>query len=432
MADHHLVTTCCFKGREYLVKMNIVNNTLIDITITDKYSGEDWQCNYDAAYIESLTQRTGNFKQFNIFITMLKSGLLKTSDCVSLDLLTFEDLEILRSRKGKPFCPSGYSANGKFSTNNNRRYLILTYSVEFDRIHYPLPLDYCGPPDPQILQANIRRLENEICRLQEIIAGNASESINMSKYQQTINSLTEENNNLKSEINHLRNSKNSSTNKMEFLHEAIKTLEESQQILTLQEKFKYSIESHRRKISPHQSLRFSDPGLNLLFFNPNSKNDPSSKTIDKGKKSFNTVDPIIPQVSRIESWETTLRSHNIIEPPRRRPRSASKSSPSCRRKSAVEQTCEPVKQSKRKSRKDQSRQRNRSRSTSQSRTRASSTESITRQSTNNFKHIQQSYQAMRMDSVRKLHPMESTASEDCQNLALRIQALQKMISESTI
>lgn len=49
MADHHLVTTCCFKGREYLVKMNIVNNTLIDITITDKYSGEDWQCNYDAA-----------------------------------------------------------------------------------------------------------------------------------------------------------------------------------------------------------------------------------------------------------------------------------------------------------------------------------------------------------------------------------------------
>lgn len=57
--------------------------------------------------------------------------------------------------------------------------------IYFFRIHYPLPLDYCGPPDPQILQANIRRLENEICRLQEIIAGNASESINMSKYQQT-------------------------------------------------------------------------------------------------------------------------------------------------------------------------------------------------------------------------------------------------------
>lgn len=33
------------------------------------------------------------------------------------------------------------------------------------RIHYPLPLEYCGLPDPTILQATIRRLHGEIERL---------------------------------------------------------------------------------------------------------------------------------------------------------------------------------------------------------------------------------------------------------------------------
>lgn len=33
------------------------------------------------------------------------------------------------------------------------------------RIHYPLPLEYTGHPDPAILQTQIKRLEDEIARL---------------------------------------------------------------------------------------------------------------------------------------------------------------------------------------------------------------------------------------------------------------------------
>lgn len=36
------------------------------------------------------------------------------------------------------------------------------------RIHYPLPLEYCGLPDPVILQSTIRRLQAEIEKLQSI------------------------------------------------------------------------------------------------------------------------------------------------------------------------------------------------------------------------------------------------------------------------
>lgn len=52
----------------------------------------------------------------------------QTSESISLDLLTFEDLELLRARRADN--GSNPPVNCK---NNNRRYLILTYTVEFDR-----------------------------------------------------------------------------------------------------------------------------------------------------------------------------------------------------------------------------------------------------------------------------------------------------------
>ncbi|XP_076164323.1 GPI ethanolamine phosphate transferase 1 isoform X2 [Ptiloglossa arizonensis] len=89
--------------------------------------------------------------------------MLHTSESITLDLLTFEDLELLRARRFERNSCSSLS-----NTTNNRRYLILTYTVEFDRIHYPLPLEYCGLPDPVILQSTIRRLQAEIEKLQSI------------------------------------------------------------------------------------------------------------------------------------------------------------------------------------------------------------------------------------------------------------------------
>ncbi|XP_076392587.1 centrosomal protein CCDC61 isoform X3 [Megachile rotundata] len=113
--------------------------------------------------IENLTHKTGNYKHFDVFAAMLQSGLLKTSESITLDLLTFEDLELLRAHR---FERNSCTSLG--NALNNRRYLILTYTVEFDRIHYPLPLEYCGLPDPIILQTTIRRLQAEIERLQSV------------------------------------------------------------------------------------------------------------------------------------------------------------------------------------------------------------------------------------------------------------------------
>ena len=111
--------------------------------------------------IEELTRKTGNFKKFTVFLNMLESAIAKSSDSVTLDLLTYDDLEAMwdkklgcNNKRGGALSPGGKP--------QAKRYLILTYSVEFDRIHYPLALPYCGRPDPTVLQATVRKLLAEL------------------------------------------------------------------------------------------------------------------------------------------------------------------------------------------------------------------------------------------------------------------------------
>ena len=150
---HLLVSLYNGKGQNFILKLSVIEKVL-KILVTDKCSAERWKCSYDSSYIENLTRKTGNFKQFVVFGSMLKAGLLKTNDCVYVELLTQEELQSRRKR----------GTNGT-SSQKNIIYLILMYQVEFDKIHYPLPLEYCGKPDPEILQATIRKLENEVSHI---------------------------------------------------------------------------------------------------------------------------------------------------------------------------------------------------------------------------------------------------------------------------
>ncbi|KAF5270205.1 hypothetical protein FQA39_LY08419 [Lamprigera yunnana] len=219
-----LITTYTFHNRQYLVKMS--NDKCLELVLTDKQTGEEWESTFDVAYIEKLTRKTGNFKQFHIFATMLKSGLLKvTTECITLDLFTYKDLELMSLRKVK--------SNSKVNRNlnNNRRYLILTYSVEFDKINYPLPLEYCGLPDPTILQATIRKLESELKLAHKELNSHDSNSSDK-KYIRTlekrINDLIVENVDLCKEVKYLTNLPNKSPKgEVETLQKAITKLEKS-------------------------------------------------------------------------------------------------------------------------------------------------------------------------------------------------------------
>uniref|UniRef100_A0A8C2FWW6 Coiled-coil domain containing 61 n=1 Tax=Cyprinus carpio TaxID=7962 RepID=A0A8C2FWW6_CYPCA len=148
-----------FRGAEFAVKLELAERLLV-VEISDVVTADQWRGEFDPAYIEDLTRKTGNFKQFPVFCSMLESAVNMSGESVTLDLLTYSDLELLRNRKagvvGRP------RAQPQSPALSAKRYLILIYTVEFDRIHYPLPLPYLGKPDPAELQREIRALRSEL------------------------------------------------------------------------------------------------------------------------------------------------------------------------------------------------------------------------------------------------------------------------------
>ena len=112
------------------------------------------------ADIEEISQKAGSFKKFMMFTRMLASAFIKESESVFIDLLTYADLEMLKAKKsGNPNVANLNSSS--LNKNHLKRYLILTYQSEFDRVHYPLPLAYEDQPNTESLKRIIRRLRSK-------------------------------------------------------------------------------------------------------------------------------------------------------------------------------------------------------------------------------------------------------------------------------
>lgn len=112
--------------------------------------------------MEDISAKTGSFKKFPVFVKMLLSGLKQNSTSVFIDLLTYADLEQLRAKKTGQPAPAAARA----AAAANKRYLIVTYAAEFDRVHYPLPLQFDDSPDPKALKVTIVALRRQLEQLQ--------------------------------------------------------------------------------------------------------------------------------------------------------------------------------------------------------------------------------------------------------------------------
>ncbi|XP_022107012.1 coiled-coil domain-containing protein 61-like [Acanthaster planci] len=218
-----------FRGMDYVVSMWLdEDNATLTVEVEDRLTADQWRGTFDAAYIEDLTHKTGNFKQFSIFTSMLESAINKTSESVTLDLLTYADLETLRSRKAgaaRSTLPGAQKA-----ALSAKRYLIVTYTVEFDRIHYPLPLPYQGKPDPVALQETVRELRREIRRLQSQVHSDYR-SNELQRLKKDYEELLKEKQNLDDEFLQYRRevkntTKGSAAKEVRILKTVIRNLEE--------------------------------------------------------------------------------------------------------------------------------------------------------------------------------------------------------------
>ena len=106
---------------------------------------------------------------------MLISAFSKESESVFVDLLTYNDLEVLKARKSGSSSSGTVSVNSSLSSNPKsllKRYVILTYSGEFDRVHFPLPLAHEDVPTTQSLTRTVPRLKRKLERQQHLSLNN--------------------------------------------------------------------------------------------------------------------------------------------------------------------------------------------------------------------------------------------------------------------
>jgi len=136
----------------------------INLTISLEQASETlyWNGIFDARYLEEITNKAGSPKSFEVFIKMLMSGLANESENVLVDLLSYKDLEMMRNKKTNN--TGGNNLNESSSMNQdlsiiNKKYLIISYTNEFEKVHYPLPISFILQPDITYTLRTIERLK---------------------------------------------------------------------------------------------------------------------------------------------------------------------------------------------------------------------------------------------------------------------------------
>ena len=128
-----------FNNTAYYVRALTNTNTSLYVEVEQINNGNKWNNRFVKSHIEEMTNKTGNYISFDRFCEMINSALQRNNNgSVYIDLLTWQDLEILKARKATQK-EQKQQLNATHRTKN-KRYIILTYIGQYDRVHYPLCL----------------------------------------------------------------------------------------------------------------------------------------------------------------------------------------------------------------------------------------------------------------------------------------------------
>lgn len=238
-------TTMVFHNVEYVLSLEVESEgDSLTMEVEDKASGSRWNGHFSSRYIEEITHKTGNFKKFSVFLKMLVTSMSpQGSDTVFIDLLTYNDLEMLKNRKARK--QPGGAVNAK---PNNKRYLILTYAVEFDRVHYPLPLQFVDIPDTDGLLKTIDRLRAELDAAQrgqaiQAPAAGVSDDMLHAELDEAAQKIEE----LEAVVRRLEAENNQLMNQQEVVHEAGSTQRLKKKLQDLEEELALQKKSSAKK-----------------------------------------------------------------------------------------------------------------------------------------------------------------------------------------
>lgn len=273
-----------FHSKNYIISVCISSNT-IQLTIVEVISEIIWKGNFPCNYIEEMTSKTGNFKNFKVFCKMLVSGLEKTSQSIIIDVLTQEEFENIRSDK-KP---------GK----SLKLYMIVSYLVEFDKVHYPLTLSQVNIPiqektqDMHMLQ-NLQKELNDlrIVKQEKAVMEKRLEGI-ISLRDKEIYYLTKEKEELHIELDKIKTQMESIIEELENQAKTpiVKIPKIDEELKSQNEKLERKVEKLKKKIKNLKKEKKKDKiqicqiENELKSFYENSKSN-RSKSITASKSKF--------------------------------------------------------------------------------------------------------------------------------------------------
>jgi len=179
MSNINIEYNLTFNNVEYILYLSVIDDCL-KLNLEQVDESLYWKAEYEGKYIEEITNKAGSYKSFQVFIKMLMSALSKESESVVIDLLSFKDLEQMKIKKmqanslkdsynysesGISFNTAKMNLNTLSNTNDpikmNKRYFIISYSNEFEKVHYPIPLQIMSTPDHEILFRTIQRMKKQ-------------------------------------------------------------------------------------------------------------------------------------------------------------------------------------------------------------------------------------------------------------------------------
>lgn len=88
-----------FHGVSYVISYEVQESAFL-LRLETENSLRNWFGKFSSSYVENVTSKTGNFKRFEVFAKMLAQALSAPTKSLFTDILTSQDLHLLKARKG--------------------------------------------------------------------------------------------------------------------------------------------------------------------------------------------------------------------------------------------------------------------------------------------------------------------------------------------
>ncbi|KAH0788783.1 hypothetical protein GPJ56_007465 [Histomonas meleagridis] len=156
MDNEQIEAAFSVRGTNYKVRITVRQADVFNVLLLDEDIPDRWSGDFTGSFIEEMTRATGSFKRVSVFWKMLQVAISGTSEEVSLNILSQQDILALQKKS--------QLSSSSLKPTDDKKYLVITQSTQFDSVKYPLML-VRKPYTNDELCAIIRGLKSENRRL---------------------------------------------------------------------------------------------------------------------------------------------------------------------------------------------------------------------------------------------------------------------------